>query len=202
MKRRKRRRIVIGLTGSFGSGKTTVAGFFRSMGAQILDADKIAHAIIRPQAEAYKKIVKTFGKEIIKKDKSVDRDRLARIVFNNRVLLKKLNSIIHPRVIRIIKEKIEKASKRIIILDVPLLIETGLKRRVDKIIVVNIARDRQIERLRAKTGLSRQEILKRIKAQMPLNHKVRLADFVIDNSGTMKETRKQAIAIRRLLWKS
>jgi dephospho-CoA kinase len=108
----------------------------------------------------------------------------------------------HPEIIRAINKKIKEISRGIIVLDAPLLIEKGLQNLVDKLIVVTITRIKQIERIRRKTNLKRTDILKRIKAQMPLSNKVRLADFVIDNSKTLEETKKQVIGIRRLLWKS
>ena len=197
-----RKKIVLGLTGSFGSGKTTVAGIFRSYGAEIIDADRIAHSCIAGGTLSYKRICKAFGKDILKKNRTIDRVKLARIVFDNKGLLKKLNKIIHPEVIRIIRKKIKKSKSKIIVLDAPLLLEAGLRRMVDKLIVVKIKRAEQLERIQRKFSFSREDILKRIKRQMPLQLKVRLADFVIDNSGTIEETKKQIEEIRRLLWKN
>jgi dephospho-CoA kinase len=117
--------------------------------------------------------------------------KLAGIVFDNKGLLKKLNKIIHPEVIRIIRNKIKKSKSKIIVLDAPLLLEAGLRRMVDKLIVVKIKRAEQLERIKRKFSFSREDMLKRIKHQMPLQLKVRLADFVIDNSGTIKETEQQ-----------
>ena len=201
-KSRNKRRIIVGLTGSFGSGKTTVARIFKSSGVKIIDADSIAHRVIRPKNPIYKKIINTFGKDILNKYRTINRNKLAKIVFDNKKLLERLNKIMHPEVIRIIREKLKAVSAGIIVLDAPLLIEKGLEKIVNKLIVVTITREKQIERIRQKMDLNRIDILKRINAQIPLCHKVRLADFLIDNSGTVEETKKQVMAIRRLLWKS
>jgi len=204
MKRQNRfsAKLVIGLTGNFGSGKTTVASLLRSYGAEVIDADKISHQVIAFGTGAYKRIVRIFGRAILRKDGRIDRAKLGEIVFNNKRLLGALNRIIHPQVIRIIRKKIKKSSRKIIILDAPLLIEAGLRRLPDKLIVVKINRKQQLQRLAKKTKLKKPQILQRIRAQVPLSAKVRLADFVIDNSATLKETEKQVKAIRRLLWKS
>jgi len=196
------RKLVLGITGTFGSGKTTVAGIFKSFGAELIDADKLAHQCCRPGNKAYKRIIKAFGKEIIGKDKTINRKKLGKIAFNNRGLLKRLNDIIHPGVIRDIKSRIRDSKSKVIVLDAPLLIEAGLRRLVDKLIVVRITRSKQIERAKKKTPLSKTDILKRMKSQISQCAKLRFADFIIDNSGTIGETRKQAERIRRLLWKS
>ena len=186
-----KKKIVIGLTGSFGSGKSTVAGIFASLGAQVIDADRIARASINPAGGIYRKIVSSFGGGILKENGAVDRKKLAEIVFKDKDALKKLNSIIHPSVIRNIKNQIKKSNSGIVVLDAPLLFEAGLRRLVDKIVVVKIGREKQIRRLQKKTSLGRIDILKRIRAQMPLRQKIRMADFIIDNNVTKGATRKQ-----------
>ncbi len=194
--------IILGLTGSFGSGKSTVAGIFRSYGAKVIDADKIAHGLIKPGTKTYKKIINAFGRGILKRNKAISREKLAKIVFSNKRLLKRLNAIVHPEVIRIIKQKMKTSSEKVIILDAPLLIEAGLRKMVDKLIVVRIKREKQMERICKKTGLKGPDILKRIKTQISQNVKSRFANFIIDNSATIQETEKQVKEIRRQLWKN
>ena len=204
MKRLKRnkKRVILGVTGTFGSGKSTVANMFKSFGAELIDADKIAHRVIRPGSEIYKKIINAFSRSILKKNKTIDRKKIAKAVFKDKKLLQKLNRIIHPEVIKIIENQICASTKDIVVLDAPLLIEAGLERLVDKLIVVSIHKKKQIERALKKASLSEADILKRIKAQIPLKDKIRLADFVIDNSSTIGKTRKQVVSIRRSVWKS
>ncbi len=202
MIRKQKKKKIIGVTGSFGSGKTSVAEYFGSYGAKVIDADKIAHSLLNPGTKVYRQIKHIFGSGVFAKNQRVDRKKIAAIVFKDRKCLKKLNQIIHPQVIRLIKNEIRLSKARVVILDVPLLIESGLGRIVDKIIVVKITRKQQLKRIKKKFSLSEADILKRIKMQLPLSRKVRMADFVIDNSSTHKETIKQAGKIRRLLWKN
>lgn len=197
-----KKKLILGVTGSFGSGKTSVAEIFKSFGAEIVDADKLARKSIAPGSQAYKRVIRAFGKDILGKNKAIDRRKLAGVVFNNKKLLKRLNNIIHPGVISVIKNRIRDSRSKVVILDVPLLIESGLEALVDKIVVVKISRAKQIKRLRKKTGLSRGEILERIKSQISQDVKLRYANFIIDNSGTIGETKKQAERIRRMLWKN
>lgn len=194
-----KKKTVLGLTGSFGSGKSTVAKIFKSYGAKVIDADLLAHECISPGKPAYKKIVKLFGRDILCKNRILDRAKLGQLVFNDLGSLKKLNNIVHPEVIRQMKNQIKSAKQNLVVLDVPLLIEAGLENMVDKIIVVKITRAQQLKRIQNKTLLSEADILKRIKAQMSLSAKERLADFVIDNSGTIEETKKQAENVWRSL---
>ncbi len=196
------KKIVLAITGGFGTGKTTVAGYFRRFGARVVDADRIVHNLIKPGSRVYKKIVTGFGREVLKKNRSIDRASLAKAVFGDRKLLKKLNRIIHPQVIKIIKREIASAREKIVVLDVPLLFEAGLQGLADKVVVVKASREIQLRRIFKKTSLSRKDILMRIKAQLPLSTKVRRADFVIDNNRTQNWTKKQVVNLRRMLWKN
>ncbi|MDD5730646.1 MAG: dephospho-CoA kinase, partial [Candidatus Omnitrophica bacterium] len=143
---------------------------------------------------------RVFGKSILKKDGKVNREKLGKIVFEGESsLLLKLNSITHPEIIRLIRKSIAKSAKKIVILDAPLLIEAGLKALVDKLIVVNIDPRIQVKRIQARTKLSRRQISDRIKRQIPLEKKLRLADFIIDNSKTFVKTKAQAAEIWKIL---
>ena len=199
---KQKNKIVIGLTGSFGSGKSTVAGIFSSYGAAVIDADKIARGCFNRGKKIYKKVILAFGNKILGADKNIDRHKLAKIVFNNKKLLGKLNNIVHPEIIRIVRSKISSKKKGVMVLDAPLLLEAGLQNAVDFLVVVTLDKDKQFSRLIKKTSLKKADIAKRIKYQIPLRAKARLADFIIDNNGSLKNTRKQVAQIRRKLWKS
>ncbi len=199
---RKNKKSIIGLTGSFGSGKSTVAGIFAAYGARVIDADKIARAAVRRGSKVYKKIVTSFGNRVLARDKAIDRRKLAELIFNDPKQLKRLNAIIHPEVIRIIKAKINSLKKGVIVLDAPLLLEANLQRILDCLIVVKISRDKQFSRLIKRRSLKRADILKRIKSQISQKMKLRFADFIINNSGSLANTRKQVAQIRRKLWKN
>jgi len=202
MKSYARNKVIIGLTGTFGSGKTTVARMLRSHGALIIDADGIVHHLLRSDKTIYGKIGKVFGDTILKKDKTIDRRKLASLVFADTKVLRTLNAIVHPKVKAIIRRKIREAERPIIVIDAPLLIEAGLTRLVDKVIVVTIDPHKQMERLLNKTAFSKSQITRRTKAQMPQEAKRRFADFVIDNSKTINETKRQVEEIRRQLWRN
>lgn len=196
MKRQKRnKKIVVGITGTFGSGKSTAARIFASYGAKIIDADKIAHNCLRRGRSVYKKIASGFGLKVIGKNKEIDRAKLAALVFNDDKSLKKLEAIVHPEVIRIIKLKIGQIKKGVVILDAPLLLEAGLKKTVDKLIVVKINKNIRLARLFKKTSLKRADIAKRMKFQISQKEKTRFADFIIDNNDSLTETRKQVKSI-------
>jgi dephospho-CoA kinase len=191
--------MVIGITGSFGSGKTTVARMFVSLGVRVIDADRIAHRLIRPQTGVYRRIIESFGRGILKRGGSIERRKLARIVFGNKKLLRKLNRIVHPAVIATIRKESAKSRTGFFILDAPLLIEAGLEKEVDLLIVVRSTRKKQIERLIKKEIYTKAEILKRINSQMALSKKMRVADFIIDNNGSLANTRAQVKRIYRAL---
>ncbi len=196
------KKLVIGVTGGFGTGKSTVTRIFESLGAKIIDADKIARGLLKTGTRTYKKILTVFGKSILKENGAIDRSKLAVIVFGNKKQLLKLNKITHPEVIKTIQQKIEGISKGIVVLDIPLLFEAGLEYLADKIVVVSVNRQNQYGRLLKKASLDKIEIAKRINAQMPLSEKIRRADFIIDNDYSIGNTKKQVQKLRRKLWRS
>jgi dephospho-CoA kinase len=203
MKRQKQnKKIILGLTGGMSSGKTTVARIFRSLGARTIDADAIAHSLIKPDTKIYRRIIKAFGRGILKKDRGINRRKLGRIVFGDNASRLRLNRIMHPEIIKVIRKKLAQVHSGTVILEAPLLIEAGATGLADKLVVVNASFTNQIKRIRKKSALIRDEIVKRIKSQMPLEKKVRLADFVIDNNGSLEKTRKQAAKLWRRLWKN
>ena len=191
--------IVLGITGGFGTGKTTVASMFARLGALVLDADKMAHGVIMPGRPGYKKVISLFGTDILSRNKRIDRKLLGKIVFGDPGKLKMLSSVIHPEVISMMNSVIEKAGNkgRVIVIDVPLLLESGLACKVDKVIVVSAERKKQIARCVKKWKLSKSDIDKRIRRQMPLSAKRRSADFIIDNNGTLQKTKKEVEKIWR-----
>ena len=183
---------VIGLTGSFGTGKTFVASIFKSLGAKVLDADKIAHDCLKRGSPAYKRIVRSFGAGILGKDRAISRKKLAGIVFGDRVALTRLERIVHPEVIGVININIKKSRPAdVLVIDAPLLIEAKALGLVDKLVVVKCSKKRQIERCVRKYRIKREEVLKRIANQMSLKKKIRMADFVIQNDQSKSRTRSQ-----------
>lgn len=176
--------IWVGLTGGIASGKSTVSRLFREAGAFVIDADEIAHAIIRKGAPAYAGVVEAFGTAILDKKGEIDRKRLGEIVFNDARRRERLNQLVHPHVYaQAEKEKTAIAAahpEAVILFDVPLLIETGTHREMDLVIVVYVDRATQIDRLIKRDGLTREEAERRIDAQMPLDEKRRFADEIID----------------------
>jgi len=196
--------LIVGLTGGIVSGKSTVALMFKDLGAKIVDADKLGHSVILPHKPAWEKIVKIFGKDVLQNDLTIDREKLGKIVFANQPFLKKLNEITHPEITKIIKKEIDSVKnktynqKKILIIDAALIYEAKIDRLMDKIIVVYIDEDEQIKRLIKRNNLSKDEALQRIKSQMPMKEKVKMADYVIDNSNSLDKTKKQVEKI----WKN
>lgn len=186
--------IVIGLTGSIATGKSTVASMFMDLGIPVIDADRIAREVVEPGEEAYKKVVETFGEEILLEDRSLNRPKLGRIVFSDEEKRNQLNSIVHPAIRKRMLEKRDaylKNGEDCVVLDIPLLFESKLEHFVDKIIVVYVDEDVQLKRLLERNQLTKEEALQRIRSQMPVKDKIELADAVIDNNGTIEHSFKQ-----------
>jgi len=202
MTKQKKDKIVIGVTGGLGAGKSTVARMLKNRDCELIDADKLAHRMLYRGGSVYKKIVNFFGAGILKTDKNIDRQKLAGIVFLHRPALEKLNSIMHPELKKEIFRRINNSGKRIIILDAALIIEAGLRRKLDKLVMVKAKRGQQLYRSGGKLAINNRQAALRIKSQISQNEKSRFADFIIDNSGSIKKTRKQVLELRRHLWKS
>ncbi len=197
---------IIAVTGGVATGKTTVAGILASLlKTKIIDADKIVHRLFAPGTETYKKIVLTFGENILKKNYYVNRKTLGRIVFCDVSQRKKLERIIHPAVKKEIKEKLKEFRKRRFkwaITDIPLLFEVKMEQMADKIIVVVRNRKSQIKSLVKEKKLSLKEAESRINSQLPLSEKEKKADFVVDNNGAIRDTEKQVREIFSCLQKT
>ncbi|MDD5107999.1 MAG: dephospho-CoA kinase [Candidatus Omnitrophica bacterium] len=202
MLKSKKNKLVLGITGNIACGKSTVAAMFKTKDSQLIDADLLGHELLSVGCGVYKKIIKSFGRGILKANKEIDRAKLASIVFARNESLVRLNSIVHPVLIREIKRLIRNSNKKVIILDAALIIEAGLSKTVDKIVVVTAKRNQQILRAAKVSGLNKGQIMARLKFQISQGKKLPFADFTIDNSGSIGKTRKQVLEIRRKLWKS
>lgn len=187
---------IIGLTGGIASGKSTVTRTLVDLGAIIIDSDELAHNIMKPYKPAWKDIVKIFGAEILNHDETINRDRLGQIVFNDPDKLRELNQITHWRIAERYKEDLRIIRKEkpeaIVVMEIPLLYETHAERICDEVWVVWVDRETQMERLMQRDGISREDAIKRIEAQMDLDEKARLADVVIDNRHSIEETNETA----------
>jgi dephospho-CoA kinase len=196
--------IIVGLTGGVGTGKSTVTNFFWELGAYIIDWDELAREVTRPHSKAWKGIVEYFGKGILNDDLTINRQKLAEIVFCDQEKVTKLNQIVHPEVFKEderITNQIKKLDpEALIIKDIPLLFEVDRPIFVDKVVVVSASEQTQLRRLEEK-GMSREDAENRIKSQLPLEEKVKSADFVINNDGTPEETKRQVEEIYSLLRK-
>lgn len=173
---------VIGLTGNSGTGKSSVAKVMEKYGALILDCDKIAHENMAVGGCAYDEIVSAFGKDILNSDKTINRKALGNIVFNDSQKLSILNKITHSKITQRVKDEIAKASCKCVVIDAPLLIETGLDAIADKVWVVTADTEVRIERIMNRDGISRQEVLSRFSKQTPAEVLEKKADLIIDHS--------------------
>jgi dephospho-CoA kinase len=191
--------IIAGLTGGIASGKSTVSYFLREAGAVIIDADAIARDVVKNGLPAWREIVRAFGKEVLLPDGEIDRARLGGIIFGDSSKKEILNGIVHPHVIDKTAELIEEAKKTspeaIVILDVPLLIEAGMDKGLDAVILVYAPEELQLKRLAERDGLSHEDALLRVRSQMPIEKKKDFATIIIDNSGSLENTKKNALEV-------
>ncbi len=188
---------VLGLTGGIGSGKSTVCRMFAELGAEVVDADRLARDVVEIGQPALAEIVQAFGPEMLLPDGHLDRGRLAALIFRDAAARERLNGITHPRIRERIWEEVAARSVRpgVLILDIPLLYENARTDLVEAVIVVWVDRETQLRRLREREGLSLEEAQRRIAAQMPLEEKRARADHIIDNTGGLAKTRRQVRAV-------
>lgn len=191
--------MIVGLTGGIGAGKSTVARMLQELGASIIDVDTLGHTLLEQETPVYHEVIQTFGTDILREDCSIDRKALGRIVFADEEALLKLNAITHKHLVRLTEERImsvlKDESERIIVIDAAILIEGGFLGLVDKILVVHAARDIRIQRLVTDRRLSPEDAVQRVNAQRSDKEWLEYGDFVIDNSGSLEETKAQVSAI-------
>ena len=184
----------IGLTGGIASGKSTVAAMLRELGFDVIFADEISRRLLDPGQAAYEETVREFGREIVRPDGTLDRKKIAAIVFADRAQLARLNAIIHPRVeAQILKQFADwerEGNRKVAFVEAALLVEAGYMKNLDGLVVTWCRPEQQVERLVAR-GMTDEEARTRIGAQMPVEEKLKLADHKIDCSGTIEETRRQ-----------
>jgi dephospho-CoA kinase len=184
----------VGLTGGIASGKSTVSRMLAEKGAVLIDFDEIAHAVEEPEGPVWREIVHHFGREMLREDRTIDRRKLGETVFADREKRELLNRLVHPAIFeewqRRLAEIRERRADAIVVSDIPLLIEAGMKGMVDLVLLVYITPEEQIRRVMARDGFSREEAERRLAAQMPIDEKLRWADIVIRNEGSPEETRR------------
>jgi dephospho-CoA kinase len=185
--------LLVGLTGNIATGKSTVARMLAEMGADYIDADKVAHRVMRPDQAAYDAIVEAFGQEVVSQDGTIDRGRLGALVFADREAMARLEAVVHPATVAAIDERIAESSADVVVVEAIKLFEAGLADRCDSVWVTVCRRDQQIRRLVEGRDLSRGEARQRVDAQRPQQDRAELADVVIDNSGSLTETREQVV---------
>lgn len=183
----------LGLTGSIATGKSTVSKILASAGIAVIDADIVARKVVEKGTVGLEKIVSSFGADLLL-DGELNRSKLGEIIFHDEAKREQLNEIVHPLVCEEMlseRDRLFRAGESIVVLDIPLLYESQLTDLVDRVLVVATTEEIELSRLMARNELSKEEALARIRAQMSINDKVKLADFVVDNSGTKQETEKQ-----------
>ena len=189
----------IGLTGGIATGKSTVSMILRELEVPVIDADAVDRCLSEKGSKVWQAVYDHFGSKFFLPDGEMDRNALGRLIFSDKEARETLNRITHPIIQREMEEILRQTEKNqdppIAVLDVPLLFESGWNRYVDEVWVVAVPEELQIRRLMQRSGLTREQAIRRINSQMSLEEKCRMADRVIDNSRTVQRTREQVTAI-------
>ncbi len=190
--------LTIALTGGIACGKSTVAAMLAELGAPVIDADAISHALTAPGGAALPAIRSAFGPEVFAADGTLDRAALGRRVFADAAALKTLNALTHPLIYREMERRREacrKSGAPVVVLDVPLLFEAGMQSLADVVVCVRVSESTQLARVQSRDGLSREAALRRVRSQMPLSQKARLSDIVLDNERPLPAVRAEVEAL-------
>ncbi len=194
--------LIVGLTGGIASGKSTISKMFQEEAIPVIDTDNIAHTLLKHNKTIYTSIVDSFGEEVLTPSKEINRNKLGKIVFKDKEKRELLNKIVHPKV----KERVFKEidhykglGEAMIVVDVPLLFEASFDTIMDKTIVVYAKRSDQIDRLKSRENIDEAFAKQKIKSQMPLSKKKELADYCIDNTKSILETRKSFTRVLKKL---
>lgn len=192
----------IGLTGGIASGKSSAARVLRELGVAVVDADQLAREVVERGSEGLREVVAAFGEGVLAPDGSLDRERLAGVVFGDEAARKRLQAITHPRIGRLSAERIAEglaSEAPYVLYDAPLLVEVGAHRGLDALIVVSASEAEQVARAQARDAMSEAQARARIAAQLPLARKVEVADYVIDNDGTLEQLEQRVRAVHEAI---
>lgn len=197
--------LMVGLTGGIGSGKSVVARMFKDEGAYVIDLDDLARRVVEPDKPAWRDVLAYFGTGVLNPDRTLNRSALAEIVFSDPKSRKVLEEFTHPRIFEerdaLLEAIKDKDPCSVVVIEFPLLFELSFQKKFDKIILVYVSRDVQIRRARERDGLSEKEVSNRLRAQIPIDEKRSFSDYIIDNEGSLDNTRNQVSEVMRELRK-
>ncbi|WP_019415942.1 dephospho-CoA kinase [Paenisporosarcina sp. TG20] len=190
--------MIIGLTGSIASGKSTISAMLKEMGFPIIDADLVARSVVEPGTKTLQEIERVFGHEVINSDGTLNRESLGNLIFHNPKIRKQLNELIHPAIrteMLRMRDEILQSGEKDMVMDIPLLFESKLQHFVDKILVVSVTEEIQLQRLMKRNSLSIEEAKSRIQTQLPISEKEKGADAIIYNNESIQKSKDQLMRI-------
>ncbi len=187
--------MIVGLTGGIGSGKTIVANIFRALNVEVIEADQMARELVEPNLSSYNEILEHFGNEILNVDNTINRAKLRTIIFESKQERVWLEQLLHPLIKEEIKKRIKQVKENYLIVDIPLLLEANFQDLVDRVLVVDCSKQKQIERIEARDNIPHEVILKIIDSQVSQSERLSKADDVIENDGSKSELKEKVVAL-------